>query len=245
VSSLEWLAIARHGESIGNVAWRAAETNDLEEIDIGLRDPDVPLSETGRRQAVALGRRLAALPADERPTAVISSPYVRAAETARIALAEIAGPPVHYDERWRDREAGILYALTGRGIAARFPEEAARKRLTGKFYYRPPGGESWADVLLRLRALLWELRQDHPDGRVLLFAHEATVLLVRYLVEQLSEAELMVIAPSVSIANCSISGWRRVAGELRPEMFNSVEHLHRYGVAPTRQDNVRAEPKKG
>jgi broad specificity phosphatase PhoE len=224
VSSLEWLAIARHGESIGNVAWRAAETNDLEEIDIGLRDPDVPLSETGRRQAVALGRRLAALPADERPTAVISSPYVRAAETARIALAEIAGPPVHYDERWRDRETGILYALTGRGIAARFPEEAARKRLTGKFYYRPPGGESWADVALRLRSALSDIERDHPGGRVLIVAHDAVVMLVRYIVEQLTEQQLLEIERTL-VPNASLAIWSRLKGEMRLVTFNSTDHL--------------------
>ena len=112
----------------------------------------------------------------------------------------------------------------------------------GKFYYRPPGGESWADVLLRLRALLWEVRGDHPGGRVLLFAHEATVLLIRYLAEALSEAELMTIARRTTIANCSLSSWRRVAGQLRPELFNHVEHLRDAGVPPTRQENVDAEP---
>ena len=97
-------------------------------------------------------------------------------------------------------------------------------------------------MLLRLRTLLREVREDHPDGRVLLFAHEATVFLVRYLAEQLSEAELMEVAQTTTIANCSISSWRRVAGELRPELFNSVDHLRRYGATPTRQEDVRAEP---
>jgi broad specificity phosphatase PhoE len=224
VSSLEWLAIARHGESIGNVAWRTAETNDLEEIDIDLRDPDVPLSETGRRQAVALGRRLASLPPAERPTAVISSPYLRAAETARIALAEITGPPIRYDERLRDRETGILYALTGRGIAARFPEEAARKRLTGKFYYRPPGGESWADVALRLRSALSDIERDHPGGRVLIVAHDAVVMLIRYIVEQLTEQQLLEIERTL-VPNASLAIWSRLEGEMRLVTFNSTDHL--------------------
>ncbi|GAB2855950.1 histidine phosphatase family protein [Actinoallomurus bryophytorum] len=224
MSSLEWLAIARHGESIGNVAWRTAETNELEEIDVGLRDPDVPLSETGRRQAVALGRRLASLPAAERPTAVISSPYLRAAETARIALAEIAGPPIRYDERLRDRETGILYALTGRGIAARFPEEAARKRLTGKFYYRPPGGESWADVALRLRSAMSDIERDHPGGRVLIVAHDAVVMLFRYIVEQLTEQQLLEIERTL-VPNASLAIWSRREGEMRLVTFNSTDHL--------------------
>jgi broad specificity phosphatase PhoE len=241
MEQLQWLGVVRHGQSTGNVIAEAAETGGLEVIDILERDADVPLSDLGREQAAAVGRWLADQPDDERPELAVVSPYLRARQTAELALAG-SGLPEIVDERLRDRELGVLDRLTRRGVAARLPDESRRRKYLGKFYYRPPGGESWADVLLRLRTLLWELRQDHPDGRVLLFSHEAVVLLVRYLVEHLSEAELMVIAPSVSIANGSITSWRRVAGELRPELFNSVEHLHRYGAAPTRQVDVRAEP---
>jgi 2,3-bisphosphoglycerate-dependent phosphoglycerate mutase len=241
MEQLQWLGVVRHGQSTGNVIAEAAETGGLEVIDILERDADVPLSDLGREQAAAVGRWLADQPDDERPEVAVISPYLRARRTAELALAG-SGLPEIVDERLRDRELGVLDRLTRRGVAARLPDEGRRRKYLGKFYYRPPGGESWADVLLRLRTLLCELRQDHPDGRVLLFSHEAVVLLVRYLVERLSEAELMVIAPSVSIANGSITSWRRVAGELRPELFNSVEHLHRYGAAPTRQVDVHAEP---
>ena len=238
---LQWLGVVRHGESTGNVIAEAAEVGGLEVIDILERDADVPLSDTGRKQAEAVGRWLADQPEDERPEFALVSPYLRARETAGLALAG-SGLQEVVDERLRDRELGSFDLLTGRGVAARLPDEAGRRRRLGKFYYRPPGGESWADVLLRLRALLREVREDHPDGRVLLFAHEATVFLVRYLAEQLSEAELMEVAQTTTIANCSISSWRRVAGELRPELFNSVDHLRRYGATPTRQEDVRAEP---
>jgi broad specificity phosphatase PhoE len=229
VSALEWLAMARHGESIGNVAWRTAEADRLEEIEIGMRDADVPLSETGRRQAAALGRRFAAMPAGERPTVVISSPYVRAAETARIALAEIGGPPILVDERLRDRETGVLYALTARGIAARYPEEAARKRLTGKFYYRPPGGESWADVALRLRSALSDIEHRYPDGRVLVIAHDAVVTLTRYIVERLTEQQVLRIERTL-VPNGSLTMWARQNGELRLVTSNSTDHLDATGL---------------
>jgi len=127
-------------------------------------------------------------------------------------------------------------------VHARLPDEAARRQRLGKFYYRPPGGESWADVLLRLRALLRELRDDHPGGRVLFFGHEATVLLVRYLTEALDEAQLMAVARATTIANASISSWRRVDGMWKPERFNHVEHLRAEGAPPTKQEDVNAEP---
>jgi broad specificity phosphatase PhoE len=230
VSTLEWLGMARHGESTGNVAWREAESEQREEIGIGLRDADVPLSETGRRQAEALGRRLAAMPVGERPTVVYSSPYVRAVETARIALAEVGdGLPLHVDERLRDRENGVLYALTWRGIAARFPEEMARKRLTGKFYYRPPGGESWADVALRLRGALADIERRHPGARVLIVAHDAVVILTRYVVEWLTEQEVLEIERTL-VPNASLTSWSRADGELRLVASNSTDHLDAEGL---------------
>ena len=241
MEQLQWLGVVRHGQSTGNVIAQDAETGGLEAIDIPERDADVPLSGTGREQAEALGQWLAGLDPGERPELAIVSPYLRARQTAGIALAG-TGIEMVVDERVRDRELGVLDLLTGRGVAARLPDEAARRTRLGKFYYRPPGGESWADVLLRLRAVLREVRDDHPDGRVLLFAHEATVLLVRYLAERLSEAELMALARSNTIANTSISSWRRVDGELKPELFNDVDHLHREGAAPTKQEDVNAEP---
>jgi broad specificity phosphatase PhoE len=127
-------------------------------------------------------------------------------------------------------------------VHERLPDEAQRRARLGKLYYRPPGGESWSDVLLRLRSLLRDVREDHPGGRVVLFAHEATVLLVRYLVEGLDEAQLMDVAGRVTIANCSVSSWHRTAGGFRAEMFNHVEHLHRQDAPVTRQEDVNAEP---
>ena len=234
---LDWLAVVRHGLSTGNITAQDAETGGLEVIDIPERDADVPLADLGREQARAAGRFLAG----HRPRLAVVSPYLRTRQTAEIALA---GQDVEtvVDERLRDRELGVLDLLTGRGVQARLPDEARRRARLGKFYYRPPGGESWADVLLRLRSLLREIRADHPDGRVVLFAHEATVFLVRYLAEGLGEAELMEIAHRTTIANCAVSSWRRADGRLEPELFNHVEHLRREDTPPTRQEDVNAEP---
>ena len=97
-------------------------------------------------------------------------------------------------------------------------------------------------MLLRLRALLRELREDHPGGRVVLFGHEAIVLLVRYLAEGLSEEELMKVAHATAVANCSVSTWRLHDGRLTPELFNDVAHLSVEGAPHTRQEDVDAEP---
>jgi probable phosphoglycerate mutase len=239
VEQFKWLAVVRHGQSTGNVAASAAEAAGAEVIDIPERDADVPLSVTGREQAGALRNVFAGMLADHRPEIAVVSPYLRARQTAQAALADLPVPMV-VDERLRDRELGVLDLLTTRGVAARLPDEQRRRARLGKFYYRPPGGESWVDVLLRLRSLLGDLRAEHPDGRVVLFAHEATVLLIRYLVEGLDEEQLMTVARGVTIANCSVSSWRRTGGALAPELFNDVTHLPREGAPVTRQEDVHA-----
>ena len=77
----------RHGQSQGNVARDIADEAGLHEIDIDVRDVDVPLSELGHEQAEATGRWFAALPAEERPEVILSSPYVRARQTAEAICA--------------------------------------------------------------------------------------------------------------------------------------------------------------
>jgi len=164
-----WLV--RHGQSQGNVAREAADEAGHLEIAIESRDVDVPLSDLGFEQARATGRWFADLPKDERPQVILSSPYVRARQTAK-AICEagaLAGGPSKpiVDERLREREFGIFDRLTTAGIRAKFPEEAEHRAMLGKFYHRPPGGESWADVILRLRSMLNTINLHYSNKRVL------------------------------------------------------------------------------
>ncbi|MFC4020082.1 histidine phosphatase family protein [Micromonospora sp. GCM10011542] len=242
MAELATLWIIRHGESTANVAATEAEASGAELIGLTHRDADVPLSPTGEEQARATGNWLAGLPADRRPDVAVVSPYLRAVHTAELALHG-TGVPVSRDERLRDRELGILDGLTGHGVHQRFPEEGERRTRLGKFYYRPPGGESWTDVALRLRTLLGDLRRDHEGRRVLLFGHDALVFLLRYLIEGLTEPELMALTREHVIANCSITHWSADAqGQLTLGGFNEVGHLHARGARQTKEDEVHAEP---
>src|SRR3954470_22373992 len=123
----EHLWIVRHGQSAGNVARDAADAAGLAIIDIAERDVDVPLSDLGHQQADALGRWYAAMHADERPTTVFTSPYLRALQTTEhVANAGGLHPDVcrMTDERLREKEFGILDRLTRAGITERFPDQA-------------------------------------------------------------------------------------------------------------------------
>lgn len=239
MNELGWLGVVRHGESVGNLAALRAEREGAERLYLAPRDPDVPLSSLGRAQATAVGRWLRTVPP---PDLVLISPYLRTVETARAALAGL-DLPTACDERLRDRDLGQFDLLTTHGVRSRYPQEAERRARLGKFYYRPPGGESWADVALRLRALLADLRRDRPGGRVLLVTHDVVVQLVGYLVEELTEQELMDRARRQAIANASASTWTADGGgRLAPQAFNDIAHLRAQDTPPTAEEGVRAEP---
>ena len=230
------LLLIRHGESEGNVAATEARLAGAEVIDVPARDADVNLSDTGREQAKALGTALARIAEEFRPDAVVSSPYARALQTAEIGV-ETAGWPVKVrtDERLRDRELGILDRLTRLGVDTRFPEEAERRLWLGKLYYRPPGGESWADVALRLRSVLDELNSLGTGHRVMLVCHDAVILLFRYVLEGMNEQEILDLAAGTSVLNASITRYVRPSGEgpWTLESFNVADHLAEQGVAVT------------
>jgi broad specificity phosphatase PhoE len=241
------LWLIRHGESSGNRARDEAEADDRAVIELAQRDMDVPLSDRGRRQATAAGRWIGELDPRSRPTAVLVSPYARAEQTADLALeaAGLSGLPRVTDERLREREFGILDGLTKRGIRERFPAEEERRTRLGKFYHRPPGGESWADVINRLRSIVHEIGRDYPGERVLVVAHQVVVLLFRYILERLSEDEILALDRAAEIANCSLTRFEYDIdqGRLVLQAWNTICGLADEGEPVTSEPDVAAGPR--
>ena len=202
------LVLVRHGESMGNVADAEARDRGADRLELSARDADVELTENGRRQAQAVGDWLASADRDARPTVVLSSPYRRAAETAELAVRGLEVERI-LDERLRERDLGVFDGLTGAGIRAEYPDEAERRKKLGKFYYQPPSGESWADVVLRVRSLLADLREGFDGARVWLFTHQAVIMSFRYVLEGLTEHELLEIDGQTQIGNASMTCYRR------------------------------------
>ncbi len=205
------LWLVRHGQSAGNVARDAADAAGLTHIDVKGRDVDVPLSPLGEQQAVALGRWFAEGHEHGRPEILLASPYVRAIQTAthfRDAGGCDADEVICVDERLREKEFGILDGLTTAGVVATFPDQAEFRRILGKFYHRPPGGESWADVILRLRGVLDTISLHYAGRRVMIVAHQVVVLCLRYIIENLDEAQILAIDREADVANCSVTEYR-------------------------------------
>jgi len=235
-----WLV--RHGESMGNVADAHAQQAKAGRLELDVRDPDVPLSDTGRSQAEALGKWLAELPEDQRPTAALSSPFKRALTTAELATANL-GIRVRTDERLRERDFGAFDGMTGAGIREQFPDEAKRRDLLGKFYYRPPGGESWADVALRIRSVLATEGLRYDCERLMIVAHQAVIMVFRYVLEELTEQELLEVDRDEQVANASLTRYDRDAdGNLRLTSFNDVDHLTAEAEEVTEEPDAAPSP---
>lgn len=246
------LWVIRHGQSAGNVARDAAEAQGLHVIDIATRDIDVALSELGRRQAQSLGHWFGRLPAQEQPQVLLCSPYVRAEETARLLL-DSAGLTqavrLRMDERLREKEFGILDRLTHRGIVQKYPELSEQRGHVGKFYFRPPGGESWCDVILRLRSLLEMTTREYSGQRVLVVAHQVIVNCMRYLVEQMDEATILGIDRLGDVPNCGVTSYRAVGrddGNAEPEyqldLVNFLAPLLQEGTPVTTDPDASVAP---
>jgi broad specificity phosphatase PhoE len=246
------LWIVRHGQSAGNVARDAAEAGGLAMIDLAWRDIDVPLSELGIAQSVALGDWFAKLPSGEQPEVILCSPYLRARETARLVAehARLSGAvaKLRVDERLREKEFGILDRLTKIGIRQKHPELNEQRVHVGKFYFRPPGGESWCDVILRLRSLLEMVTREYADRRVLVVAHQVTVNCVRYLLEQMDEQKILDIDRQGDVPNCAVTSYRaaRQADEdavLQLELVNFLAPLREAATPVTSAPDQPAAPK--
>lgn len=140
----------RHGESVGNVESRWQGQSDY------------VLTERGRAQARALAQRWKA--EGVRFDAIISSPLVRAKETAEI-LASALNAPVELDPILLERHIGEMEGLTA---------EEVRKKPHPPYVtpYDPIGGEGegdWALFLRAGRALHALVRR--PPGSYLIVSH--------------------------------------------------------------------------
>lgn len=145
------LYLVRHGESSCN----------LQRMLYGRTD--CPLTELGREQAREVGDKLR----DAGIERCVSSPLVRAAETARIAL-EGRGIPVELDDGLMEQDMGEWENVYFPGLMEREPE-VMQAMLFDWTQVIPPEGESFASVKARVAAALERIIADGRD--TLLVAH--------------------------------------------------------------------------
>jgi len=195
----------RHAESERNI-WKEIVTAKGELIYGGkVRDMDVPLTANGEQQAVTTGQGLGPEFKFDR---VYVSPFTRTAETARLMIGQFPyAVETTEDERLREIDFGVLDGLTKHGIAHFHPEEKERRLRLGKYRHRPPAGENYPDVALRLHSFLSTLVRETAGESVLVVCHSVVVLVFRKLLERLSEQQILAIDADrqQEVRNCSVT----------------------------------------
>jgi probable phosphoglycerate mutase len=217
------LVIVRHGQSVRNLAKEQAKASGSASVwGSSLRDVDTPLTPVGVQQAVETGKFLRGKVTFD---VIFSSPYMRTLQTSgHIAEQLGSAPKIMLEERIREIEFGILDGLTQRGIKERHPDEWTRREREGKYWYRPPGGESRPDVALRVHSFLGTLTRDFQQKKVLVVCHSVVVLIFRRLLERWDESKYLEVDLEDEVLNCGITTYKydSAAGRLRLDGFNTV-----------------------
>jgi len=197
------LIVIRHGETAWNREQRMQGTT------------DTPLSEVGRAQARALGRRLAG----HGFTALYASDLSRARDTA-LVIAECTKRNVVMEPRLRERRFGIFEGLTAGEIKERYPEEHAGFASRDPDY-EVPGGESARRFTDRCLGCLSEIADRHRGEEVVVVTHGLVLDSLYRAARGLGHGERR----PVPLINASLNFFGYSAGAWRLVLWGDVSHL--------------------
>jgi probable phosphoglycerate mutase len=132
----------------------------------------VDLSDEGRAQVRRLAERLAG----DDIAAAYTSPLSRTLETAQL-LAAPHGLALQRRDGLREISHGRWEGLTRQEVEQRYAKEYAAWE-EDPFTFAPEGGESGLGVLSRALPVIREIVVAHPEQRVLVVSHKATLRLL-------------------------------------------------------------------
>jgi broad specificity phosphatase PhoE len=198
------ILLARHGETMWNREGRWQGHADIE------------LDPAGRRQARALGARLAGEGID----ALYTSDLARAMETAA-AIAAVTGVEAAVDPDLREVDVGDWSGLTRADVRARDPQwHAAWERGEAPAY---PGGETYAQLYARATAAFGRIVAAHPGGAtVVVVCHGGTIRAIVSEVVGLGPRDRWRIATG---QNCSVTRIEADAGRTALVTLNEPNGL--------------------
>ena len=197
------LIVIRHGETAWNREKRMQGTTDTQ------------LSDVGRAQARALGRRLAG----RGFAALYASDLARARDTAR-TIAEHADRDIVTDPRLQERRFGIFEGLTVEEIVARYPDEHVRFASRDPDY-AVPGGESARSFTERCIGCLAEIAGRHPGHEVVIVTHGLVLDSLYRAAHGLDHGARR----PVPLINASVNVFGFDGGAWRLELWGDISHL--------------------
>jgi len=205
------LVIARHGQSIRNTVDIHAGIDKLPRELLTTPDHACNLTPEGERQALATGEGL------RREfghfDAAYHSPWLRTTRTAELILRAFPEqPPLYRNLFLVEQHFGqldpCLWPHRLEEYAAAYARFEQQRAIMGRFYCRPPDGESWADVCMRTHQFLGIIfRPDHAGQRILIVTHGVTQQSFRYHLEHPTEEELVEEYQRTPNVNCGVGAY--------------------------------------
>ena len=176
------LYLTRHGETDYNVLGRYCGST------------DVALNDTGIKQAHELTQRIQYMTFD----AVVSSPMLRARQTADIVCASLNMQYIIY-EQFTERNMGVYEGLTRDEAKVRYPH-LWNRQCTSKPDDAPDGGETLRQACSRIDDGIKLLRKDFNNKTILLICHGFAARAVHRYCCDLSFEEMA----SFVLGNCEV-----------------------------------------
>ncbi|MGB7068976.1 MAG: histidine phosphatase family protein [Pyrinomonadaceae bacterium] len=201
------LLLIRHGQSAGNAEGR-----------FGGHGP-TPLSKLGEEQAERTAERLAR----EGISAVYSSDLLRAVQTADY-LSRLTGLPVVKSPAFRERNVGVLEGLTFDESKAAFPKDYYAL-VNRNIHHVITEGESYRQLLERIKRALREIISSHYGERVAIYSHTgALCFLSLHLMDAIHTSTRQ--TPWLITSNCGINRFEiRGPRNVRVLALNDTRHL--------------------
>lgn len=209
------LVLVRHGQSEGNAAKRLSEAGDHSAFTREFLDrhsASLRLTDKGREQARMAGEFLRKeFFADGRGfDRYYVSEYLRAKETA--GLLDLPGAEWYCDFNLTERDWGDMDICSEEEREVKFGAEL-RRRQVEPFFWRPPGGESFAQLCLRVDRVLDTLHRVGAGKRVIIVCHGEVMRAFQVRLERLSQARFKNLVfsnlPADRIHNCQVTHYTR------------------------------------
>ncbi len=195
------LILVRHAEAEINVSRAKAQRLRPQPLKFSkIKNEKSPLTGKGKKHAKATG--IALRKKFKSFDVIFVSPYFRAKQTADIVKKVVSCKKVITDKRLGERSKGILELYTHYGVRTKFPKEYRRRMTKGPYYYRPPKGENFEDVQVRINRVVNDLLKL-SNKNVLVVTHGVGIACIMDFFEHFPINRLMKINDHVRL--CSVT----------------------------------------
>jgi probable phosphoglycerate mutase len=201
------LYLVRHGQSAGNAEGRFGGHS------------ATPLSDLGFEQARVTAEALAR----ENVNAIYSSDLLRAVQTAE-PLAELLKLPIVTKPEFRERNVGVLEGLTFDESRQEYPDDYYAL-VNRKVHHVITEGESYSELLDRIKGELRTIIRKHRGERIAIFTHTgALCFMTLHLLGAIHRGTKQ--TPWIVTSNCGINRFEiRGPRNVRVLALNDTRHL--------------------